>query len=96
MRIYGSLTNRMIEEMSNQPTPEVGMPITVCMWSDRVVYNITKVVSPKRFIVDDFLAVTLRKNGQWRFEGESMNGGAGIIINRADVRSVTHTQEAAR
>ena len=84
MRIYGSLINRMIEEMSNQPTPEVGMPITVCMWSDRVVYNITKVVSPKRFIVDDCLAVTLRKNGQWRFEGESMNGGAGIVINRAD------------
>ena len=97
MRLYGNVINRMMEGMTDQPTPEVGMPITVCMWSDRVVYNITEVISPKRFIVDgshrvvlsgsrskDCQAVTLRKNGQWRFEGDSMDGGAGIIINRAD------------
>ena len=32
MRLYGNLINRMLET-STSPEPEVGMPITVCMWS---------------------------------------------------------------
>ena len=83
MRLYGNLINRMLETCKN-PEPQVGMPITVCMWSDRVVYTITEVKSPRRFVVEGCKAVTLRKNGQWRFEGESMNGGAGIIVGVAD------------
>ena len=83
MRLYGNLINRMLET-STSPEPEVGMPMTVCMWSDRVVYTITEVKSPTRFIVEGCTAVTLRKNGQWRFEGETMRGGAGVMVGMAD------------
>ena len=49
-----------------------------------MVYTITEVRSPTRFIVEGCKAVTLRKNGQWRFEGETMRGGAGIMVGMAD------------
>lgn len=32
--MQGSLVNRLMEQ-SKQPQPEIGMGVTICMWSDR-------------------------------------------------------------
>ena len=72
------------------------MPITVCMWSDRVVYTITEVKSPTRFVVEGCKAVTLRKNGQWRFKGETMRGGAVTLRKNGQWRFKGETMVEAR
>lgn len=46
MKLYGSLTNRIMETAKN-PVPEVGMGATELMWSDRHAYTVVKVINPK-------------------------------------------------
>lgn len=41
-RIEGSLMNHLMAH-SKQPQPEVGMGATLCMWTDRHAYTITRV-----------------------------------------------------
>jgi hypothetical protein len=79
-----NLINRIMELPNKYQKPEVGKPITVCYWSDRNVYTIESVAPSGRSFVADGLTFTLRKNGTWRIKGESMGGGAGVIIGLAD------------
>jgi len=41
--MYGNIMNRIMEA-SKQPPVEVGMGVTVCMWSDRKAHTIIKVI----------------------------------------------------
>ena len=44
MHLYGSVTNRLAENMIGRPEPDIGMGATLYMWSDRLPYTIVKVV----------------------------------------------------
>lgn len=59
--MQGSLTNRMLERQA--VTPEVGMGVTECMWSDRHAYTIVRVVNAKTIVVRRDKAVRTDKNG---------------------------------
>ena len=47
MKMYGNIINRLEENQKEIPTLEVGMKLTEYLWSDREVYEITKVINQK-------------------------------------------------
>lgn len=49
MRVFGNLMNR-IEEGPGGPVPEVGMGVTILMWSDRHAATISWVSENKKFL----------------------------------------------
>jgi len=55
MKLYGSLTNRMIEG-SGPETVEIGMGATRVMYSDRYPYTVIEVLSPCRIKVQEDFA----------------------------------------
>lgn len=60
----GSLVNNVLENTNNNVVPEVGMGITVCMFSDRYAGTITKVSpSKKTFSFTRDKVVRVDKNG---------------------------------
>ena len=50
MRVYGSLTNRFIENIKGAE-PQVGMGVTHCGWSDRYPYEIIEVKDARHIVV---------------------------------------------
>jgi hypothetical protein len=61
-RIYGSLTNRMMENVKPvQPTK--GMGATVLMYSDRHAATVVEILSAKRIVIQEDVAVRTDKNG---------------------------------
>lgn len=60
----GSLTNWMMSDTRNQPTPVVGMGLTLLHWTDREVATITKVSpSGKTFWFKADIATRIDSNG---------------------------------
>lgn len=62
MRLYGSLTNRLMENVK-PPVPEVGMGATIVMYSDRHAATVVEVVGPKKIIVQEDTSTRTDKNG---------------------------------
>lgn len=50
MRFYGNLNNRFLENCKGA-TPEVGMGVTECMWSDRNPYEIIAVKDDRHITI---------------------------------------------
>ena len=50
MQWYGNLNNRVMERTRGQ-TPEVGMGVTECMWSDRHPYEIIAVKDDRHITI---------------------------------------------
>ena len=48
---YGNLTNRVEENRMYVPTIEVGTGVTEYMWSDRLPYEVTKVIDQKHVYI---------------------------------------------
>ncbi len=61
-RLFGSLFNRL-DENRKPPTPEVGMGATVLMYSDRHAATVVEILSPKRILIQEDIALRLDKNG---------------------------------
>lgn len=53
MAQYGSLVNSILSGNKSTVTPEVGMGVTLCMWSDRHPYTVVKVLSNRRIVVQE-------------------------------------------
>lgn len=51
---YGSLTNRLFENQGEIPTIEVGMNVTEYLYTDRRVYEVTKVINQKHIFVRSY------------------------------------------
>lgn len=70
----GSVTNWMMSGTKGQPTPEVGMGITILHWTDRSAGTITRVSpSGKRFWYRPDTAIRVDSNGmsesqEYRYE----------------------------
>ena len=62
-RWYGSLNNRLMENMSGMPAPEVGMGATRCGWSDRNPYEIIEVKDARHITVRTMNAKRIDSNG---------------------------------
>jgi hypothetical protein len=63
-RDTGSVTNWLMSGTKGEPTPEVGMGVTVLMWTDRKAGTITRVSpSGKTFWFKDDIAIRTDSNG---------------------------------
>ncbi len=62
IRGYGSLFNALGNQTRSQP-PEVGMGVTELMYSDRLPYTVTAILSPKRIQVKPDIATRTDKRG---------------------------------
>lgn len=58
---HGSLVNAMADQTRSK-APEVGMGVTKIMFSDRHPYTVTKILSPKRIVVQADVAIRTDKN----------------------------------
>lgn len=65
---YGSLTNRLEENQKEIPTLEVGMGVTEYLWSDRNVYEITKVVNQKDVFIRRYDVKHIGEYGNQQWE----------------------------
>jgi hypothetical protein len=84
MRLYGSVTNRILEH-GLDVTPKVGQDVTMYYWSDRRSTTVETVnAKGTRVTLECGYTATKRKNGIWRLVGESMNGGTGIRFGVKD------------
>lgn len=64
MRVFGSLNNRMMED-AKPPVPEVGMGVTILMYTDRVAATITWVSkSGKTITIQRDNEIRTDSNGQ--------------------------------
>jgi len=63
MRWYGSVQNRLAENMTGQPKPQVGMGATECLWSDREPYEIIEVKDERHITVRRMAAKRIDNNG---------------------------------
>lgn len=63
MRVFGSLNNRMMEDVQS-PAPVVGSGATVLMYSDRHAATVVEVLSPARVVIQEDTATRTDKNGQ--------------------------------
>ena len=50
-KMYGSVINRLMENQDEIPTIEVGMKVTEYLYTDRYVYEVTKVVDQKHIFI---------------------------------------------
>ena len=50
-KMYGSLVNRLMENQEEIPPIEVGMKVTEYLYTDRYVYEVTKVVNQKKVFI---------------------------------------------
>jgi len=85
MRVYGNLTNRILEGHGS-PAPEVGMGVTELMYSDRYAGTIIAVLSPRRIRVQRDKVTRTDKNGmgdaqEYSYEPDP-NGGTQILTLR--------------
>lgn len=62
MRIFGSLTNRLMENAA-PPTPTVGMGGTILSYTDRHAVTVVEVLTPKKIVVQYDNATRTDKNG---------------------------------
>lgn len=61
MRVYGNLMNRIAEHVSGQP--EVGMGVTICMYSDRHAATVVEVRSDTTIVVQEDISTRVDDNG---------------------------------
>jgi hypothetical protein len=62
MKVYGSLTNRLMEHVK-QATPKVGDGATLTFYSDREAGTVIKVLTPRKVVVQIDKATRTDKNG---------------------------------
>lgn len=84
--MHGSLTNRMMEG-SKQPTPEVGMGVTECCWSDRHAYTIVEVVTDKLIVVQRDKVKRTDQNGmsesqQYSYEADPEGAKVEVTLRK--------------
>ena len=79
---YGSVQNRLAENMSGQPKPEVGMGCTECMWSDRHPYEIIEVIDDRHIVVRSMNARRTDGNGMSDCQSYEFTSNPDGIIKR--------------
>lgn len=62
-KLYGSVTNRILEKGTNPEEIKVGMGATVYMWSDREAYTVVEIKSKCRAIIQRDDVKRIDKNG---------------------------------
>jgi hypothetical protein len=62
MKLFGSLTNRVMEYVS-QPTPQVGDGATITSYSDRSAATVVKVLTANKVVVQLDKATRIDSNG---------------------------------
>lgn len=62
MKVYGSITNRLMES-PQALAPTEGMGATILMFSDRHAATVIEVRSPKRIVIQEDEATRTDKNG---------------------------------
>jgi len=58
----GSFINNLYSN-SKQKTPEIGMGVTECCWSDRHAYTIVDIISPREIVVQRDIAIRADNRG---------------------------------
>lgn len=56
MKLEGNVINRLMENQKEIPTIEVGMNVTEYYWSDRKVYEVTRVINQKHIFIRGYEA----------------------------------------